>query len=231
MKQMLSSRRSIRSQVAGTGCAVVAWLLSAGALGAQTVLIDESFEEKSAGSYPPATGWTTVDDNRTGWFPTITTNVYDTGHKSVYFPYFTDSLYSPELDVADVAKVILTFRVKQVAGVTYQSSPSLDQEWYNDDFDVSASYDGGTNNLVLKDYGLAEGYVGSYTGTPIVTEKVGGVATGDWYTYELKIDVAQASTLKLRFRWWYIDKTSVRKGYLDTVKVVTIPKTTMVVVY
>ena len=199
-------------------------------LSAQTVLLDESFEEKAAGSYPPATGWTTPNDNSTGWYPTITTNVYDTGSQSVYFPWYTDSLYSPVLDVSTADKIILTFRVKQVAGVTYQSSPSLGQEWYNDDFDVWASYDDGTNNLVLKDYGLAEGYVGSYTGTPIVTEKVGGTATGDWYSYELKIDVRQASTVKLRFRWWYIDKTSVRKGYLDTVKVVTVPNGTLLTV-
>ena len=199
-------------------------------LSAQTVLLDESFEAKNQGEYPPAVGWTTPNDNATGWYPTVTTNVYDTGIKSVFFTWYSDSLYSPELDVSNVSKVILTLRFSQVAGVTYQSSPLLDKEWYNDDFSVSAIYDGGTNNLVLKDYGLAEGYVGNYTGEPIMTAKVGGIATGDWYSYELGIDVAEASTLKLRLLWHDIDKTGYRRGYLDTVKVVTVPNGTLLTV-
>ena len=41
-------------------------------LSAQTVLLDESFEAKNHGEYPPAIGWTTPNDD-SGWYPTVST--------------------------------------------------------------------------------------------------------------------------------------------------------------
>ena len=202
-------------------------LLGAARLSAQTVLLDESFEEKAAGTYPPATGWTTPNDE-SGWYPTVTTNVFDTGAKSVVFGKNTDSLYSPTLNVANANKVVLTFRVAQVPGLTYYADKST--VWWNDYFEVFASFDGAANVKIFTDFGVLDGYTGYYTGTLLQAPQVNGIAVAGFFTYEIAIKVEPYDSLKLRFRGWQNEADSLRKFYLDTVKVVTLPIGTLLTV-
>lgn len=209
-------------------------LLGAARLSAQTVLIDESFE--AIASFPltyTTTGWMTTNETAGGSAPGISTARAYNGSKCVWFPRYTYPAISPVMDVSRTDSVILTCYVSQVSNTTYVATEkSASNDWQNDFFDVYAEFDGGIKTLLFRDYGLADGYVGSYNGTTLYTEKVGGVANGEWYAYELKINTKSVSTLRLRFRWWTSDGTNplVRKGYLDTVKVVTVPVGTVMVI-
>lgn len=194
---------------------------------AQQVLLSEGFEAYAAGTYPPAAGWTTPNDS-SGWYPTVSTNVQDTGGKSVVFSRYTDSLYSPTLDVSKADKVLLSFRVAQAPGLTYKAHETTD--WWNHYFDLNAIFDGGATNQLFRDYGVLDGFSGSYSGTALQAPKVTGTAVAGFFAYEIVIDVAQASNLKLRFRGWQIDADASRKYYLDNVSVVVLPRMSVVIV-
>lgn len=231
MKRVKSSGTPFRRWLAGLGCAGVAWLLSANPLGGQTVLLEESFESFPLGEFWSHGGWSYVNDS-TGWVPSIATNVLEVGTRSIRWADKNDSVNSPLLDVSRTDKIVVTFRVAQTPGLTYRAEEPETSEnaWWNDRFDLGVLFDDGAKTNVFRDYGLADGFVGYYTGTPLRAPRNNGVASGGFIDYEIAIDVAANSTVKLNFLGWSIATGGPRKHYLDTVKVVAISRGTMVVV-
>ena len=231
MKRVKSSGTPFRRWLAGLGCAGVAWLLSANPLGAQTVLLDEDFETFPLGEFWSHGGWSYVNDS-TGWVPSIATNVLEVGTRSIRWADKNDSVNSPLLDVSRTDKIVVTFRMAQTPGLTYVANEPETSEnaWWNDRFDLGVLFDGGAKTNVFRDYGLADGFTGYYTGTPLRAPRNNGVASGEFIDYEIAIDVAANSTVKLNFLGWSIATGGPRKHYLDTVKVVAISRGTMVIV-
>ena len=209
MKRVKSSGTPFRRWLAGLGCAGVAWLLSANPLGAQTVLLDEDFETFPLGEFWSHGGWSYVNDS-TGWVPSIATNVLEVGTRSIRWAYINDSVNSPLLDVSRTDKIVVTFRMAQTPGLTYVANEPETSEnaWWNDRFDLGVLFDGGAKTNVFRDYGLADGFTGYYTGTPLRAPRNNGVASGEFIDYEIAIDVAANSTVKLNFLGWSIAKAA-----------------------
>ena len=230
MKRVKSSGTPFRRWLAGLGCAGVAWLLSANPLGAQTVLLEESFESFPLGEFWSHGGWSCVNDS-SGWVPYVATNVLEVGTRSIRWADKNDSVNSPLLDVSRTDKIVVTFRMAQTPGLTYVANEPETSEnaWWNDRFDLGVLFDGGAKTNVFRDYGLADGFTGYYTGTPLRAPRNNGVASGEFIDYEIAIDVAANSTVKLNFLGWSIAAGGPRKHYLDTVKVVAISRGTMVI--
>ena len=209
----------------------MAWLLSATPLGAQTVLLEESFESFPLGEFWSRAGWSYVNDS-TGGTLMVATNVLEVGTRSLRWASKNDSVNSPSLDVSKTDKIVVTYRVAQTPGLTYVANEPETSEyaWWNDRFDLGVLFDGGAKTNVFRDYGLADGFTGYYTGTPLRAPRNNGVASGEFIDYEIAIDVAANSTVKLNFLGWSSAKGGPRKHYLDTVKVVAISRGTMVIV-
>lgn len=221
------NRISSKIMLAGAFC-----LISVLNLSAQTVLLEESFETYPPGTFWSGGGWVYTNDSVTGGAPLISTNVFDGGTQSLMYDEKNDSVYSPLLDVSKTDKIVVTFRVAQTTNLTYKAEEleASSYSWWNDRFDLSARFDAGEKVNIFRDYGILDGHTGYYTGTPLRAARNNGIANGAFIDYEIAINVADYSSIRLNFLGWSIAAGGPRKHYLDTVKVVTVPRGTVMVI-